>query len=190
MAFCAGNGAGHNVGLPGPRVCARREAPRAAKKAAATMAFWVTDGPNAATGERATLPDQDVNKIHMLDTIEEYEARVLEGSNDSGDSGVVRVVKIAAPWCRSCKASKRKVEKIVEKYSDVEFYELDYGQHGDYCSSELGVDVLPHFEIFVGLEGRKESFSCGWNQIYTKLDPAINRYRGIGSSDSENDASA
>jgi len=153
------------------------------------MAFWVTDGPDAAGGERSMVLGSDAGAsgagIRALKTIEEYESRLVDGQGCPQDDATVRVVKISAAWCRSCKAAKRKVEKVVAKYSDVEFYELDFGEHQEYCATELGVDVLPHFEIFVGSKGRKESFPCGWNQIYSKLDETIERYRESGSSDTE-----
>eukprot|EP00186_Timspurckia_oligopyrenoides_P003862 CAMPEP_0182445652 /NCGR_PEP_ID=MMETSP1172-20130603/3708_1 /TAXON_ID=708627 /ORGANISM="Timspurckia oligopyrenoides, Strain CCMP3278" /LENGTH=132 /DNA_ID=CAMNT_0024641463 /DNA_START=302 /DNA_END=700 /DNA_ORIENTATION=+ len=130
------------------------------------MAFWTS---NEAEDDKAgsSIP----RPIVSLKTLDDYIEAVESVSG-------VRVVKIGADFCRSCRATAPKLRKMANKYADVSFYEFDYSKNEKFCKEELGVERLPHFEIFVNEEGRKESFPCGWDQIYSKLEGRLIEHLG------------
>lgn len=71
--------------------------------------------------------------------------------NDFLKSKKSGVVEFGAPWCGACMASEPQIEKVAEKYDNLEFAKIDVGKNSA-LASKMGVMSLPN--IFVFKEGR------------------------------------
>jgi len=81
----------------------------------------LAEGPHPSA---STLPE-----VRPLRTVEELEAALEK----AGDSRLV-VLKFYARWCKSCKATKPRFERLVIKLADsCDFYEVDYAAHKAFC---------------------------------------------------------
>ena len=57
------------------------------------------------------------------------------------------VIEFGAPWCGACMASEPQIEKVAEKYTDLEFAKIDVGKNSA-LASKMGVMSLPNIIVF------------------------------------------
>lgn len=90
---------------------------------------------------------------------------------DSQSNSRVIVLKCFANYCRGCKGVDPKFKKIAAAYapsSNVEFYEIDFATHEQFCRHNLGVENLPFFGIW--RDGVYEGGEAmGWTTVSKKL---------------------
>lgn len=94
-------------------------------------------------------------------------------------SGVI-VLKCFANYCRGCKGVDPKFKKIAAAYApsnNIQFYEIDFATHEQFCRQNLGVENLPFFGIW--RDGVYEGGEAmGWTtvnkKLVTKIEQALN----------------
>lgn len=57
------------------------------------------------------------------------------------------VIEFGAPWCGACMASEPQIEKVAEKYTNLEFAKIDVGKNSA-LASKMGVMSLPNIIVF------------------------------------------
>jgi thiol-disulfide isomerase/thioredoxin len=111
-------------------------------------------------------------KLIHLDDTSQYKAQIEEAATKN------RPVVIChfASWCRTCKATKPKVLKVMGKFPDVDFYDIEFDKP---LGLSLGIKSLPYFEVYLGKYGKVEEFQVGPQRI-PFLEEKLDFHTGCG----------
>lgn len=109
--------------------------------------------PLSHPSEDASAPFTE-EPIREISGVDAY----LAAAQQSHDTLVVLMVY--APWCRSCRALKPKMNRLAREYENVVFCKMNFEENKELCH-RLGVMSMPTFLYYMGCEGCIEKFSCG-----------------------------
>lgn len=72
----------------------------------------------------------------------------------SASSTDMNVVKFTAPWCRTCRAARLKLDYVAKRHPKAAFFSLDLDHDSEtrLLFDELQIELMPHVEIFLGSE--------------------------------------
>eukprot|EP00189_Rhodosorus_marinus_P005289 CAMPEP_0113963366 /NCGR_PEP_ID=MMETSP0011_2-20120614/6471_1 /TAXON_ID=101924 /ORGANISM="Rhodosorus marinus" /LENGTH=126 /DNA_ID=CAMNT_0000975403 /DNA_START=206 /DNA_END=586 /DNA_ORIENTATION=+ /assembly_acc=CAM_ASM_000156 len=86
----------------------------------------------------------------------------------------VIVVKFSAGFCKSCKSMEPKFKRLAKVYDKFNYFEVSYEKNKQLCE-ELGVDKLPHFQVYDRRTNQSEGVSCTWTEA-AKLRDLLDRF--------------
>jgi len=125
--------------------------------------------------QRSSVPHMvSLNIVNVdLDTFDE-EVLSFDG---------LAVVKFYAPWCRTCKNTAAKYDRVVDRVvaqtnrDDVRFFQVNFKENKQLCLRER-VFALPSIHFYTKSIGRVNRFTLSVNNVKPRMDTELDRYLG------------